>query len=113
MIERLVGAFRASGWNRPAEASSSETAEGDEGDEGDAGADDPPTEELFLDSDERILLVLSEHDGRMLQQDVVEATDYSPARVSELLDEMESDGRVNRYWKDGNKVVAFPELGPE
>lgn len=67
----------------------------------------------FLDPDERILVLLSESDGRMWQQAVVERTDYSAARVSELLGEMEAEGRINRYPKDGEKVVSFQELGPE
>lgn len=70
-------------------------------------------EAAFLDPDEQILLLLSERDGRMWQQDVVDRTGYSAARVSELLSEMESGGRINRYWKDGEKVVSFAELDAE
>lgn len=85
-----------------------ESATGDETDE-----PDELQEAVFLDADERILVLVSEHDGRLRQQEVVERTDYSPARVSELLCEMEDEGRVNRYWRDGEKIVSFPELGPE
>lgn len=109
MIERLVSAFRDGG--RPLLAPDVRTTS--RSDEGDGSADehDARDVELFLEPDERILFLLSEHDGRMWQQDVVERTGYSSARVSELLSEMEDHGRVNRYWKDGKKVVTFPELG--
>lgn len=111
MIERLVSAIRGEGppglvWTDARDTRSSEA--------GDTASEevDPADEELFLEPDERVLVLLSEHDGRMLQQDVVEGTGYSPARVSELLGELEDEGRVNRYWKEGQKVVTFPELGP-
>lgn len=67
----------------------------------------------FLELDERVLFLLSEHDGRLAQQTVVEETGYSPARISGLLREMEADGRINRYWDDGEKVISFPEFDPE
>lgn len=67
----------------------------------------------FLELDERVLFLLSEHDGRLPQQTVVEETGYSAARISELLREMEADGRVNRYWDDGGKVITFPEFDSE
>lgn len=75
--------------------------------------EDDELAEVFLDPDEQILLLLSECDGRMWQQAVVERTDYSQPRVSELLNEMEAEGRINRYWKGGEKVVSFPEFDPE
>lgn len=79
---------------------------------GDHPLHDDADEELVLEPDERILFLLSEQDGRMRQQDVVERTDYSSARVSELLAELEDEGRINRYRKDGETVVSFPEFGP-
>lgn len=127
MIGRLVRAIRPGEDPQPPGGEAPGTrptgAAGDVGD-GDDGADGPGDsanrdgaeglqEAAFLDPDERILVLVSEHDGRLRQQEVVERTGYSAARVSELLCEMEDEGRVNRYWNDGEKVVSFPELGPE
>lgn len=126
MIGRLVRAIRPGGDPQPPSGETagtppSGTARDPEDDDERGGRADSATgdepddlhEAAFLDPDERILVLVSEHDGRMRQQEVVERTDYSAARVSELLCEMEDEDRVNRYWKDGEKVVSFPELGPE
>lgn len=68
---------------------------------------------LLLPPEERVLTLLEEYHGRMWQQDVVEETNYSEGRVSEVLSEMEADEQVTRYWKDGKKVVTLPEDRPE
>lgn len=61
---------------------------------------------------ERIRTLLDAYDGRMWQQDVIAETGYSAGRVSRLLSEMEAEDQITRYWKDGSKVVADPELLP-
>lgn len=68
---------------------------------------------LLLPPEERVLTLLDEYHGRMWQQDVVEETGYSEGRVSEVLSDMEADGQVTRYWKDGKKVVTLPDARPE
>lgn len=76
--------------------------------------DERPHEErdeefYLLPPEERVLTALKESGGRMWQQDIIADTGYSQGRVSKLLSEMEDDGRVNRYWKDGQKVVTLTE----
>lgn len=61
---------------------------------------------------EQILTLLDASGGRMWQQDVIAETGYSAGKVSRLLSDMEADGQITRYWKDGGKVVADPELVP-
>lgn len=61
---------------------------------------------------DQILTLLEAYDGRMWQQDVLVETGYSAGKVSRLLSEMEEDGQITRYWKNGAKVVADPELLP-
>lgn len=65
----------------------------------------------LISPDEQVLLLLAKHDGRMWQADIVAETDYSAARVSQLLTEMETDGRITRNWTDGRKVVTLPGIG--
>lgn len=131
MIGRLVSAFRSDGEGRldgSDQRDGDPPTENDGGARSDAGVDDVDRDPNLLESadgrtadvrleflelDERVLFLLSEHDGRLPQQTVVEETGYSAARISELLREMEADGRINRYWDDGEKVITFPEFDPE
>lgn len=71
-----------------------------------------PGTDPFLFPEERLQLLLAQHGGRMWQQDVATEMEYAVSTVSELLSEMEADGQVNRYWKDGRKAVATTDLGP-
>ena len=57
--------------------------------------------------------LLEANGGRVWQQDVVSELDCSAPSVSRLLCAMEADDEITRYWKHGQKVVAFPTLGPE
>lgn len=79
-----------------------------------AAADEPgsPRTDPFLIPEERVQQLLAQHGGRMWQQDVATELEYAVSTVSEILSEMEVDGQVNRYWKNGRKVVATPDLGP-
>lgn len=61
---------------------------------------------------EQIITLLDAYNGRMWQQDVLAENGYSAGKVSRLLSEMEADGQITRYWKNGAKVVADPELLP-
>lgn len=76
------------------------------------GTDGPAADDLYLFPEERVLVLLDEHDGRMWQGDVVEETGFSKATVSRLLTAMEDDGEITRYWKGGKKVVTLPGRGP-
>lgn len=60
-----------------------------------------------------VLGLLEANGGRVWQQDVVSELDCSAPSVSRLLSAMEADEEITRYWKRGQKVVAFPALGPE
>lgn len=70
-------------------------------------------DDMYLFPDERVLVLLDERNGRVWQGDVVDETGFSKAKVSKLLTEMEDDGEISRYWKDGKKVVTLPGMGPE
>lgn len=70
-------------------------------------------EDPILFPEERVLVLLEEYDGRMWQQDVVAETGFSAGKVSRLLTEMEADEHIARYWKNGRKAVAYPDIGPD
>lgn len=71
----------------------------------------PETDGLLLTPEERVIVLLEEHNGRVRQQDIVAETGYADGTVSQVLNEMEENGRITRYWKGNGKVVALPELG--
>lgn len=66
---------------------------------------------LLMTSEERVIMLLEEHGGRLRQQDIVTLMGYADGTVSQLLSEMEASGCITRYWKGNGKVVAFPGLG--
>lgn len=78
-----------------------------------SGTDEPTVAEQFRSPDERVLTLLYASGGHLWQQDLITETGYSVGKVSELLSGMEADGQISRYWKDGRKVVTYPELHPQ
>lgn len=79
-----------------------------------SAATSPPIveHEPVVTPEEQVLSLLDAHDGRMWQQDVVEETGFSPAKVSRLLSRLEADGQIARYRKGRQKVVVDPDLLP-
>ena len=56
--------------------------------------------------------VLHEHEGRLRQCDFVERYGWSPATISRLLSDLETDGDVVRYRLGREKVVCLPSAVP-
>lgn len=78
-----------------------------------SGTDEPTVAEQFRSPDECVLTLVYTSGGHLWQQDLITETGYSVGKISELLSEMEADGQISRYWKDGRKVVTYPELQPQ
>jgi uncharacterized membrane protein len=57
--------------------------------------------------EDHVLELLQESGGRMWQQRVVDETGYSEPHVSRLLCRLEDDGRIEREWIRGQKVVVL------
>lgn len=72
-----------------------------------------PTDERALPDADRVHRILERNNGRVYQASVVEATDWSKAKVSRVLDEMEGTGEVDRFWVGRQKVVCYPQYLPE
>lgn len=60
-----------------------------------------------------ILDLLEEHDGRMEQSDIVEATDWAESTISRKLTSLESDGAIVRYRIGRGKMVYLPDEEPD
>jgi uncharacterized membrane protein len=78
------------------------TTDGD----GDRPADPPETPDLLTDED-RVLHLLDRHGGRMKQSAIVEATDWSKAKVSRLLSSMHEDEMIEKLSLGRENVISL------
>jgi len=71
-----------------------------------------PTEidEELLSDEERVERLLEHNGGRMKQTDIVEETDWSNAKVSQLLSSMESEGRIDKLRIGRENLISFPDV---
>ncbi|PSP87096.1 IclR-like transcriptional regulator [Halobacteriales archaeon QS_4_69_34] len=84
-------------------------AVGIESPEGEAGS---PGAELLTDED-RVLALLEEHGGRMKQAAIVEATEWSKAKVSRLLSGLDEEGRIEKLSIGRENIISLAGHGPE
>lgn len=82
--------------------------EDDPATENGSGADTEVDEELLSD-EERVEHLLSSNGGRMKQADIVKETDWSNAKVSQLLSAMEEDGRIDKLRIGRENLISFPD----
>jgi uncharacterized membrane protein len=81
-------------------------------------ADEVPAEESdgveeidteLLSDEERVERLLSSNGGRMKQADIVKETDWSNAKVSQLLSSMEEEGRIDKLRIGRENLISFPD----
>lgn len=65
--------------------------------------------EPLLSDTERIEQLLEAHGGRMKQSTIVEETDWSPAKVSQLLSTMEEHDEVQKLRIGRENLIALPD----
>jgi hypothetical protein len=68
-----------------------------------------PVDPDLLSDEERVERLLERNDGRMRQADIVDATDWSNAKVSQLLSSMTEEGRVEKLRMGRENVISLPE----
>lgn len=73
-----------------------------------ASADPIPEAELLSD-EERVLHLIDRNGGRMKQADIVTETDWSNAKVSQLLSEMADDGDVEKLRIGRENLISLPD----
>jgi len=78
----------------------------------DAVQEPDPMADPLLSDEERILRLLDTEGGRMKQVAIVEATDWSNAKVSQLLSEMAEEGRVEKLRIGRENLISLPGRGP-
>jgi hypothetical protein len=74
-----------------------------------AAPPDEAVDEELLSDEERVLRLLRAEGGRMKQVDIVEETDWSNAKVSQLLSSMAEDGRVEKLRIGRENLISLPD----
>jgi len=77
-----------------------------------AAGDDTEDAELLSD-EERVERLLERQGGRMKQADIVSETDWSNAKVSQLLTSMADDGRVEKLRIGRENLITLPDADLE
>ncbi|WP_436936195.1 helix-turn-helix transcriptional regulator [Halovenus marina] len=82
------------------ETDNTEPAEPDQPDE---------TAEELLSDEERVVQLIEANGGRMKQADIVKETDWSNAKVSQLLSAMEEEGEIDKLRIGRENLISFPD----
>ena len=61
----------------------------------------------------RVLELLGENGGRMLQSDIVDETDWSKSKVSRVLSDMDEEGEIAKIDVGKGNLIALPEVAPQ
>lgn len=77
-------------------------------DVGDRGEDGGPPEEL-LSNEERVLSLLDERGGRMKQQEVAQALDWTDAKTSQVVGDLRDSGRIESFRLGRENVLSLPD----
>nr|WP_328821218.1 helix-turn-helix domain-containing protein [Natronorubrum halalkaliphilum] len=75
-------------------------------------ADSEPHHEEFLTDREKVQQLVRENGGRMKQSNIVDSVDWSKAKVSRLLAELEEEGRVTKLRLGRENLVCLPGHEP-
>ena len=75
-------------------------------------AESEPRSEEFLTDRERVQQLVRENGGRMKQSRIVDSVDWSKAKVSRLLAELEEEGRVTKLRLGRENLVCLPGHEP-
>ena len=105
--ERLQGVFPASKGDEDDTASHSQGGESQTETEPDDAPDERDLE--LLSDEERVERLLDQNGGRMKQANIVKETDWSNAKVSQLLSAMEEEGRINKLRIGRENLISFPD----
>jgi len=83
-------------------------ADGESEDEDD-GADEPPLDDELLSNEERVLRLLERRGGRIKQQEVVEALDWTEAKTSQVVSGMREEGTIEGFRLGRENVLTLPD----
>ncbi|MDQ2052133.1 hypothetical protein RBH26_16770 [Natronolimnohabitans sp. A-GB9] len=75
-------------------------------------ADPEPHHEEFLTDRERVQQLIRENGGRMKQSAIVDSVDWSKAKVSRLLAELEEEDRITKLRLGRENLICLPGHEP-
>jgi hypothetical protein len=90
--------------DRPDESGNARTAV----DDAETGPAEPVADTELLSDEERVETLLEQHGGRMRQAAIVEETDWSDAKVSQLLSRMADEGHIEKLRLGRENVISLP-----
>jgi hypothetical protein len=113
----IVSAVAVAGlayWARTRESATTEAASSDadtvaaddESADADDTADGPPPE--LLSNEERVLRLLEQRGGRVKQQEVVEALDWTEAKTSQVVGDLRDEGEIESFRLGRENVLSLP-----
>jgi len=85
-----------------------ETPSGEAGESESADATAEPPEEL-LSNEERVLRLVRERGGRMKQQEVAGALDWTDAKTSQVVRQMREEGQLEAFRLGRENVLSLPD----
>lgn len=65
--------------------------------------------DTLLSDEERVMALIEARDGRMKQADIVTETDWSNAKVSQLLSQMADDGEIEKLRIGRENLIRLPD----
>jgi hypothetical protein len=80
-------------------------------DGGGATTDDPPEE--LLSNEEKVLRLVRERGGRVKQQEIVEAFDWTEAKTSQVVRDLREGGDLDGFRLGRENVLRLPEEGDD
>lgn len=89
----------------PAEPADDEPAPADS-----VGNESEEIDDELLSDEERVERLLDVNGGRMKQADIVEETNWSNAKVSQLLSSMEEEDRIDKLRIGRENLISFPNV---
>lgn len=92
-----LGDGAATGGDGTGAATESAAGEGDDG---------PPPE--LLSNEERVLRLLDQRGGRMKQQEVVQALDWTEAKTSQVVSDLRDEGKIESFRLGRENVLSLP-----
>jgi len=93
----------------PGAATSSEGPEADVDDDANGADEMDEIDEQLLSDEERVERLLERNGGRMKQANIVSETNWSNAKVSQLLSSMAEDGRIEKLRIGRENLISFPD----
>ena len=93
----------------PADGASGDDGEGSGGADGDAAAPPPDAREDLLSNEERVLQFVRDQGGRVKQQEIVEAFDWTEARTSQIVRDLRDDGSLEGFRLGRENVLKLPD----